>query len=256
MPRCHVLDGRTEGALLLELYTCDGVGTMVSRDLYEGMRQARPDDANRVARLLKPLEDDGTLMRREYSQLVCVFASRPAPCPSMPAPTEHAPFTPGSFAARSCLPPAGVPFSPCLPLVEHGPSGACRFDPVPPGPRSCHCRRSIPCWVQPAGACFLRPSPEAAAASRQVRDINDFTIVERDGKCVATAALIPYADRINACAEVAAFAVHSRYRGAGAHQLALPSSCLRLRQQPIPTAAMVPGPAADAAAGAADSSSG
>ena len=43
----------------------------------------------------------------------------------------------------------------------------------------------------------------------------DFTIVERDGKCVATAALIPYADPNMTCAEVGAFAVHPRYRGAG-----------------------------------------
>ena len=33
--RCHVLEANVEGALLLELYTHDGVGTMVSRDRYE-----------------------------------------------------------------------------------------------------------------------------------------------------------------------------------------------------------------------------
>ena len=64
VPRCHVLDASVEGALILELYTCDGCGLMVSADQYEGTRAAVPGDAPRVARLLAPLEADGTLAVR------------------------------------------------------------------------------------------------------------------------------------------------------------------------------------------------
>lgn len=88
---------------------------MVSVDMYEGMRDARLDDGPHIAELLRPLELDGTLLPREYSQLV--------------------------------------------------------------------------------------------------RDLPMFTVVERDGKCIGTAALYPYQE--DGCAEVAAFAVHPRYRGGG-----------------------------------------
>jgi amino-acid N-acetyltransferase len=117
VPRCHVLDASVEGALLLELYTCDGIGTMVSRDRYEGTRPATLADAPRIAALLAPLEADGTLARRDKAKL----------------------------------------------LADIG--------------RGC------------------------------------FTVVERDGKVVGSAALVPFAGE--AAAEVAAFAVDARYRSAG-----------------------------------------
>ncbi len=34
--RAHLLDARIDGGLLLELYSRDGVGTMISADFYEG----------------------------------------------------------------------------------------------------------------------------------------------------------------------------------------------------------------------------
>lgn len=117
VPRCHVVDARREGALLLELYTRDGVGTMVSADRYEGTRPATVADAPMVAALLEPLEAEGSLARRDRAALLADLA---------------------------------------------------------------------------AGA---------------------FTVVERDGAVVASAALVPYPAA--ACAEVAAFAVDPRYRGAG-----------------------------------------
>ena len=117
VPRCHVLDARVEGALLLELYTCDGVGTMVSQDAYEGTRAARLEDAPRISKLLAPLEADGTLVRRDKAALI--------------------------------------------------------------------------------------------------RDVGAgrFTVVERDGKVVGSAALVPYP--AGRAAEVAAFAIDPRYRGSG-----------------------------------------
>ena len=53
--RAHMIDIRDRGGLLLELYTRDGVGTMVSRDFYEGCRRARSDDLEGIESLLTPL---------------------------------------------------------------------------------------------------------------------------------------------------------------------------------------------------------
>lgn len=38
--RSHLVDARLDGGLLLELYSRDGVGTMISADFYEGIRRA------------------------------------------------------------------------------------------------------------------------------------------------------------------------------------------------------------------------
>jgi hypothetical protein len=34
--RAHLVDARIDGGLLLELYSRDGIGTMISTDFYEG----------------------------------------------------------------------------------------------------------------------------------------------------------------------------------------------------------------------------
>lgn len=46
--RAHLLDARLDGGLLLELYSRDGVGTMISADFYEGIRKARPADLDAI----------------------------------------------------------------------------------------------------------------------------------------------------------------------------------------------------------------
>ena len=42
--RAHLVDARLDGGILLELYSRDGVGTMISTDFYEGIRKAGPFD--------------------------------------------------------------------------------------------------------------------------------------------------------------------------------------------------------------------
>ena len=42
--RAHIVDSRIDGALLLELFTRDGIGTLVTAGLYEGTRRATIDD--------------------------------------------------------------------------------------------------------------------------------------------------------------------------------------------------------------------
>lgn len=67
--RAHLLDRRRDGALLLELFTRDGVGTMINADLYEGLRSATIDDVGGILELIRPLEEDGTLVRRSRELL-------------------------------------------------------------------------------------------------------------------------------------------------------------------------------------------
>ena len=67
--RCHVLDWQRDGALLGELFTRDGIGTMVSRDSYESIRLAGIEDVGGILELIEPLERDGTLVRRSRERL-------------------------------------------------------------------------------------------------------------------------------------------------------------------------------------------
>lgn len=62
--RVHLISRHTPGALLLELFTHTGVGTMLSPDPMETLRDAKIDDIGGVLGLIEPLEEDGTLVRR------------------------------------------------------------------------------------------------------------------------------------------------------------------------------------------------
>lgn len=67
--RVHLLDWHDDGALLQELFTRDGVGTLLSADLFEGVRPAAIDDVAGIIELIKPLEDNGSLVRRSRESL-------------------------------------------------------------------------------------------------------------------------------------------------------------------------------------------
>ncbi|MDN3648491.1 amino-acid N-acetyltransferase [Reinekea marina] len=69
IPRCHIIDGHEDGALLSELFTRDGVGTLVARDSYDTFRKARANDISGIAALLKPLEDQQILVKRDQETL-------------------------------------------------------------------------------------------------------------------------------------------------------------------------------------------
>lgn len=68
--RVHLLDATIKGVLLLELYTRDGIGTMVASDRYEGTRAAEVSDVPRIEELLRPLEENGVLIMRTREQLL------------------------------------------------------------------------------------------------------------------------------------------------------------------------------------------
>ena len=67
--RSHILPFNTDGALLLEVFTHDGVGTMVVDEKLESLREAGPDDVGGILQLIEPFERDGTLVRRERNEI-------------------------------------------------------------------------------------------------------------------------------------------------------------------------------------------
>jgi amino-acid N-acetyltransferase len=67
--RAHLLDRHVDGVMLLELFTRDGVGTLVSRAPFEAMRPARVQDVPGILDLLRPLEQKGVLVPRSRERL-------------------------------------------------------------------------------------------------------------------------------------------------------------------------------------------
>ena len=62
--RAHIVPFATDGSALLELFTHDGVGTMVSYQNLESLREATIEDVGGILKLIEPLEADGTLVKR------------------------------------------------------------------------------------------------------------------------------------------------------------------------------------------------
>ncbi len=67
--RVHLISRQYDGALLLELYTRDGIGTLVTADNYEGLRTANIEDIGGIMELISPLEEKGVLVKRSREQL-------------------------------------------------------------------------------------------------------------------------------------------------------------------------------------------
>ncbi len=67
--RTHLLSWHDHDALLGELFTRDGVGTMITQNRYEQLRQAVLDDVGGLLALLKPLEARGMLVARTRERL-------------------------------------------------------------------------------------------------------------------------------------------------------------------------------------------
>ena len=62
--RAHIIPYTLDGSVLAELFTHEGVGTMVAPENLEKMRDATPDDVGGIIKLIEPLEADGTLVKR------------------------------------------------------------------------------------------------------------------------------------------------------------------------------------------------
>ncbi len=67
--RSQVISYVDDGALLTELFTRDGVGTLITRDNYEQTRAARIEDIGGIMDLIDPLAQEGTLVHRSREKL-------------------------------------------------------------------------------------------------------------------------------------------------------------------------------------------
>lgn len=67
--RSQIISYVRDGALLEELFTRDGSGTLVSDDNYEQIRGARVEDIGGILELIQPLEEQGILVRRSRELL-------------------------------------------------------------------------------------------------------------------------------------------------------------------------------------------
>jgi amino-acid N-acetyltransferase len=67
--RVHIIDGREEGAILKELFSNLGAGTMIYADEYESIRSFRSGDMPDILRLMEPLMQAGILIRRTAEQI-------------------------------------------------------------------------------------------------------------------------------------------------------------------------------------------
>ncbi len=69
VPRAHLVSYQDDGALLQELFTREGGGTLVSQFAYDQLLAARTDDINGIIELLTPLEEQGILVHRSRELL-------------------------------------------------------------------------------------------------------------------------------------------------------------------------------------------
>ena len=67
--RAHLISRHVDGAILQELFTREGIGTMVSPEPVESLRQATIEDVGGVLSLIEPLETAGVLVRRSRELL-------------------------------------------------------------------------------------------------------------------------------------------------------------------------------------------
>lgn len=67
--RAHLISGHIDDGLLLELFTHKGVGTMLTPDPIETLRQAKIEDIGGILRLIEPLEQEGILVKRGRDRL-------------------------------------------------------------------------------------------------------------------------------------------------------------------------------------------
>lgn len=64
VPRAHIASYHTDGSILLELFTHDGVGTMITYESIDILREATIQDVGTILKLIEPYEEDGTLVKR------------------------------------------------------------------------------------------------------------------------------------------------------------------------------------------------
>ncbi len=103
--RAHLVSRKQDGSVLMELFTRDGVGTMVAIDSLDNIRQATIEDVGGIVAVIEPLEEQGVLVHRPRAQLeqdidkfyVAIHDGRVVGCAAL------YPFTSEGTAELACL---------------------------------------------------------------------------------------------------------------------------------------------------------
>ncbi|HBZ29368.1 MAG TPA: amino-acid N-acetyltransferase [Nitrosomonas nitrosa] len=67
--RVHLISRHIEGALLQELFTHEGIGSMITQGPLQTLRGAEIEDIGGILQLIEPLENEGVLVRRNRELL-------------------------------------------------------------------------------------------------------------------------------------------------------------------------------------------
>ena len=67
--RAHLISRHVDGAILQELFTREGIGSMISPEPVESLRQATIEDVGGILSLIEPMEEAGVLVRRSRELL-------------------------------------------------------------------------------------------------------------------------------------------------------------------------------------------
>jgi len=67
--RSHIIPYAVDGAILLEVYVHDGIGTMIVDEKLEELREATEEDVGGILQLIEPFEKDGTLVKRSRTEI-------------------------------------------------------------------------------------------------------------------------------------------------------------------------------------------
>ena len=67
--RSHIVPYKVDGSVLLEIYTHDGIGSMVVDEKLESLREATIEDVGGILQLGEPFEQDGTLVKRQRHEI-------------------------------------------------------------------------------------------------------------------------------------------------------------------------------------------
>lgn len=70
VPRVHIVDGTQEEVLLAELFSNEGVGTMIHADLYQEIRKATPGDVRSLVSMMEQSMEEAALVPRTRAQVL------------------------------------------------------------------------------------------------------------------------------------------------------------------------------------------
>ncbi len=69
VPRVHIIDGRVEEGLLAEVFSNEGIGTLIHANEYQAIRRAQRRDARAIYALIQASIENDELMRRTFADI-------------------------------------------------------------------------------------------------------------------------------------------------------------------------------------------